>query len=122
MVNEVLTEVWRPGERKGERGNQSDRERHSQCAKESTVYAGCRDKREENNDWRQGGTDKRNCNFLQRLMNGVKAVFAGITMKDDVLDDDDGVVNDEANSGSQSAKCHQVETFTDDSEHDKGDQ
>ena len=42
-------------------------------------------------------------------------------MQDDVFDDDDGVVDDEADGGGEAAEGHQVEALADDPEEEDGD-
>ena len=49
------------------------------------------------------------------------AAFAGVAVKDDVFDDDDGVVDDQADGGGEAAQGHEVEAFAEDVEEDEGD-
>ena len=42
-------------------------------------------------------------------------------MQDDVLDDNDGIVDNQSDCGCQSTKCHQIETLSDGLQDDKGD-
>ena len=37
--------------------------------------------------------------------------FAGVAMKDDVFDDDDGIVDDEADGGGEAAESHEIEAL-----------
>ena len=45
--------------------------------------------------------------------------LAGFTVEGDVFDDDDGVIDDEADSGSESAEGHEVKALADGPEHNK---
>ena len=47
----------------------------------------------------------------ERLAHGLDARLAGVAMQDDVLDDHDGVVDDEADGGGEAAEGHQVEAL-----------
>ena len=47
--------------------------------------------------------------------------FAAVAMDDDVLDDDDGVVDDETDGRGEAAEGHQVEALADSPEKEDGD-
>ena len=49
---------------------------------------------------------------LSALRTALGAGFAIVAMHDDVLDDDDGVVDDEADSCGEPTECHQVEALS----------
>ena len=54
--------------------------------------------------------------FVQRKANGGGSRLARVAMDDDVFDYNDGVVDDQADGGSQAAQGHQVERLPDDPE------
>ena len=57
----------------------------------------------------------------KRLAHRFDAAFAGFAVEHDVLHDDDGVVDHEADGRGQSAQRHQVEAFADEPEHQHRD-
>ena len=50
-----------------------------------------------------------------------RAVLAGVAVHHDVLDDDDGVVDHQADGGGQAAERHQVEALAQHAQRDEGD-
>ena len=54
-----------------------------------------------------------------RAADRLGAVLAGVAMHHDVLDDDDRVVDDQADRGGQTAERHQVEALAERAQHDE---
>ena len=108
-----------PGEGEGERGEQGDGHGEGEGAEEGSGDAGDRDEGQEDNDGGDGGTDEGAGDFGEGFADGFDAIFAGFTMEGDVFDDDDGVIDDEADGGSESAEGHEVEALADGPEDDK---
>jgi len=52
----------------------------------------------------------------------LKTVLSGVAMEDDVFEDDDSVVNDQADSSGEAAEGNQVETLAENSERDAGEE
>ena len=112
-------EGGRPGEGEGERSEQRDGHGEGEGAEEGSGDAGDRDERQEDNDGSDGGTDEGAGDFGEGFADGFDAILAGFAMEGDVFDDDDGVVDDEADSGGESAEGHEVEALADGPQHEK---
>ncbi len=114
-------QAGRPGEREHERGEQRGRHGEGERAEEAAGNSGDGDERKEDDDGRDGGADERRGDLVQRLAHRFDAAFAGFTMQDDVLDDDDGVVDDEADGGGETAERHEIEALAEQPHEEHGD-
>ena len=110
-----------PRKRQEQRGKQRDGHRDGKRAKEASGDSGDSHQRQEDDHGRDGRPYERPCDLAKRLLHSDHARLAGIAMENDVFDDDDGVIDDQADGGSQSAEGHKVETFSDDPEKEHGD-
>ena len=112
------------GPRKRECQGRKQRDRHGngERAEEGSGDAGDGDKREEDDDWRDGGEHQRSGDLMERLADSLDTAFAGVAMQDDVFDYYDGVVDDETDGGCETAERHQVEALVGEVEEDEGDQ
>ena len=70
---------------------------------------------------RNGRSDQRNGDLAQRAANRFAAALSGIAMQHDILDDHDGVVDDETDGGGETAERHQVEAFAEEAQDDERD-
>ena len=55
-------------------------------------------------------------------MNCLKAALARVAMQDDILEHNDGVINDQADSGGQPAEGHEIERLAGKPEDDESDE
>ena len=72
------------------------------------------DQRQKHHYRRDGGIDQRRGDLVQRLAHRFDARLAGVAVHDDVFNDDDGVVDDQANGRREAAESHQVEALAHD--------
>ena len=79
--------------------------------KKTAGDAGDGDEGEEDDDGGDGGEHQRGGDLVQCLAYGFDAAFAGVAVEDDVFDDHDGVVDDEADCGCEAAEGHEVEAL-----------
>ena len=112
-------EGGRPGEGEGKRSEQGDGHGEGEGAEEGSGDAGDRDEGQEDNDGGDGGTDEGAGDFGEGFADGFDTILAGLTMEGDVFDDDDGVIDDEADSSGESAEGHEVKALADGPEHNK---
>ena len=108
-----------PGKSECERGEEGDRHGEGERTEEGSGDAGNRDERQEDNDGGNGGSDEGTGDFGEGFADGFDSMFTGLTVQSDIFDDDDGVIDDEANSGSEPAEGHEVEALADGPEHDE---
>ena len=106
-------------ERCEKRGGHGDGKR----TEEDAGDAAYRDKRQKDNDRRNGGADEGSCDLFESLSHSFNTGFAGVAVHDNVFDHHDGVVDDEADGGGEAAQRHEVESFSDEPEgqHRDGD-
>ena len=83
----------------------------ARARKKAAGEAGGGDERQKDDDGSDGGSDERLGNFSQRLAHGLGARLSVVAMHHDVLDHDDGIVDDQADGRGQAAQGHQVEAF-----------
>ena len=112
-VEQDEAEAGSPCKGKDKRGKQRGGHGDSECAEEAAGNAADRNKRKKDNHRGDGGADERDSDFAEGIADGSDARFPGIAMEDDVFDDNDGIVNDQANGSSEAAEGHQVEALTD---------
>ena len=83
--------------------------------------AGDRNQRQKHDDRRDRRTDQRHADLGDRAADRVRAALAGVAVHHDVLDDDDRVVDHEADRGREAAERHQVEALAHHAQRDEGD-
>ena len=110
------------GEADGEqqRGEQRDGHGDGERAEEAAGDGGDGDERQEDDDGGDGGADEGDGDLAQGTANGLMQGLAAVAVKDDVFNDDDGIVDDEADGGGEAAEGHEVEAFTDEPECEDG--
>ena len=118
-ADEVLAQTRRPGQRQRQGCEQGNAHGHGQRAKKCSGNSGDRNQWQENNHGGDGRADQRDRDFLQRTVDGLKPVFAGVAVEHDVLDHDDGIVDHQPNGGGKSSQRHQVETLIEQPERDE---
>src|SRR4029077_4474638 len=120
LANEVEAQVWRPGEGQRERGQQRHGHGDGQRAEEGAGYPADRNQGQEDHDGRDRRPEQGNGDFLQRAMDGLSTTLPGVAVQNDVFDDDDGVVDDQADCGRETTQGHQVEAFAEDLQRNEG--
>ena len=116
-----MAERGRPGQGQGERGDESHGDRKRQRTEEHPGDAGDRDQGEKDHDRRDGRSNQRLADFPERVADRLAPALAGVAVHDDVLNHDDGIVDDQADSGRQATQGHQVETLAQQPQPDKSD-
>jgi len=107
-----------PGESEGERGEEGDGHGEGERAEEGSGDAGDRDERQEDNDGVMVDPMRGRVISARALRTASIPMFTGLTMQSDIFDDDDGVIDNEADGGSESAEGHEVEALADGPEHE----
>ena len=59
--------------------------------------------------------------FFKRFAHGFAAMFAVVAMEDDVFDNDNGIVDDQADGRGEAAEGHEVEAFAEQPQRQDGD-
>ena len=111
-------------ERDGEeqRGKQRDHHGERESPEEDASDAFEERERNEYDDGRERGGDERAEDFADGGVDGVEARPAGDNFRVDGFDDDDGIVDHEANGGGDASEGHQVETKAGEFHGDQGDE
>jgi hypothetical protein len=117
--NEVA-QGWSPGESEHKRCRKRHRNGQCECPEESSRHAGNGDKRQEHHDRSHRRANQRLADLTESAANRFGAVLSRVPMKNDVLDDDDGIIDDESNRGGKTAERHQIEALADGVQKDEG--
>ena len=121
--DEVLAEIWRPGQEPSASEVNSETAMVTASARKKRAgHTGDGDQRQKNDDRRDGRSDQRDRDFLQRTVDAPARALPGIAMEDDVFHHHDGIVDHQSDRGGEATKRHQVETFAQHLQSDKGDE
>ena len=110
-ANQILTERRSP--RQGQKQGGEERHGHGdgQGAEEGAGHAGSGNQGKKDDDGGNRRADQRYGQFLQRALDGLKAGLPGVPVQNNIFKDDNGVVDDQAHCGGETAQGHQVEAL-----------
>src|SRR5713226_7983277 len=121
-ANQVLAEGRRPGQGQNQRSGQRNGHGDGEGTEKSPGDSGNGDKGKKDDDWRNGRADERNSQFTQGALDSQEAALPGIAVQDNIFEDHDGIVDDQANGGCKAAQSHQIETLIGHFQNDEGDE
>ena len=96
---------------KAQRGEQRNANSNRQSAEENSGYAGGRNQGNEYDDRGDGGEHQRSGDLCQGAANGLEPALSGVAMQGNILDHDDGIIDDQPHGRRQSAESHQIEAL-----------
>src|SRR5258708_6062388 len=105
-ANQILAQGWSPSKREKQRNEKRYGHGDRECAEKAAGDSSDGDEWKEDHDRSNGGADERNGEFFQRTVNRLETILTSVAMQYDVFQNDYGVVDNQADSGGQTAEGH----------------